>query len=212
MWDERDVIPARRGEEQFALVRTKPEDIRRIRELEQAGFTFHNRMLTMEVNLQKWDQGLERCIRYECRYLEEVSQDMYGLACLAFVRDRRFHLKREFDQTFAEPSILGYLEELASEPCMVFHCLYKGTLVGFTVIKKRENLVCENCLGAVLPEWQSKGAAMGLYVYMARELRTRGIKRLRGEISSTNLPSLNLHVGLGGRFVEECDVYIRRMD
>ena len=40
MWDERDVIPARRGEEQFALVRTKPEDIRRIRELEQA-YAYH---------------------------------------------------------------------------------------------------------------------------------------------------------------------------
>jgi L-amino acid N-acyltransferase YncA len=92
----------------------------------------------------------------------------------------------------------------------VFKCHHKGKLVGFTLVEIINSDVCENILGAVLPEYQKRGVAINLYAYMRKVLAENGYKELVGKIDSTNVSSLNLHVSLGARFIDTVDVYCWR--
>ena len=194
----------------YTIVRSRPEDTVRSSILEKNGFTFHNRTFLCEIPLQKLDQGLEKLVRADEKKDETFTDDIYELAARAFTTDRRFHLKKAFDQEFAKKIIRGYIDGWNNAGCFFFKCFYKRQLSGFTLIHPIDSTECENMLGAVEPEYQNRGMASNLYVYMADALRQMGYKSLYGRISTSNTPSINLHAMLGGRFSAVEDEYILR--
>lgn len=194
----------------FLLAKTSPDDIERIVGLEQKGFIFHNRTILGEINLSSVSETLIRMIRADVRTDKEFSMNLYELARKAFATDRRFHLTKQFDQNLANKIIEGYIRALSTEDVMLFKCFHKEKLTGFTIVKRLDDIACENMLGAVNPLYQSRGVAINLYSYMLKVLRDEGYMKLYGRISTTNVASINLHIALGAKYSLPEDDYILR--
>ena len=199
-------------EEPWGEIGPDAEDTARTIMLESDGFTFHNRTFLCEVPLWKLDQRLAKLVRADVKKDDAFTEDIYELAGRAFVFDRRFHLKKTYDQEFAAKVLRGYIDGWKAAGCFFFKCFYKDRLTGFTLIRQLNDTECENVLGAVEPEYQNRGMAFNLYVYMANALRELGYKYLYGRISTSNTSSINLHAMLGGKFSAVRDEYIFRKD
>lgn len=184
-------------------------DLERVKRLKNMGFCFLDRTLCGEILLHRVPAEIGRYIRFEALE-EDYGEEILTVARKAFVTDRRFHLQMEPDQEQADQLIQAYLNKYREEQATFLVCRYRGKAVGFTTLCTRESKSCENVLGAVLPEYQSKGVALGLYAYMCQHLSELKFEKLYGHISTQNPASLNLHISLGARLAKPMDVYMRR--
>lgn len=181
--------------------------------MEQKGYTFHNRTILGEISMSSLNEALIHKINADIRSNKEFTKDLYELAQRTFVKDRRFHLKRYFDQSFANRIIVGYIDALAKEDTVIFKCYHKDKLIGFTIVKRIDAALCENVLGAVDPLYHNQGVAKNLYSYMLKTLRdAERYKKYYGRISTTNVASINLHRVLGAKYSLPEDEYILRCE
>ena len=135
--------------------------------------------------------------------------EMYDLACKALTQDRRFHLDEYYNENLSHKVICSYINDYLRRDHIIYTARYNNTIVGYTFILIDNNTV-ENILGVTMPTISGKVAAYPLYCGMLNELQNWGIKKYLGTISSSNLPSLNLHIQLGAQMVEVKDKYILR--
>lgn len=198
------------GEADYIIVRTYPEDTARIIQLEDAGFSFHNRTMLCEIQLDRLNPDLVKLVRGDVRKTAALPEEICAVADKAFTMDRRFHLDKGFNQMLAGRILGKYVPEQLESACAVYACYHKNRMIGFTVVKDLGGGKCENVLGAVDPEYQNKGAAFNLYIYMAESLKEDSYKTLCGRISTTNTASINLHIMLGGKYSHVEDEYIFR--
>ncbi len=194
----------------YYLAKSDVFDTERIQSLINKGYSFHERFLDYIIDPRKLDEKKVNMIRADVREDSRITEDMMELASITFIHDRRFHLDPEFDIQKASGVVRGFMESLMHEPVLVYKCFHKEKLVGFTIIRKDTENKCENLLGAVDPDYQKKGAAFNLYVYMVDDLRKKGYESLIGSIASCNVQSLNLHLMLGATFSGVWDHYIKR--
>lgn len=198
-----------RPDSNYVIVNASPVDVVRITDLEQKGFSFHDRKILCRIALTKLNPRYMGLIRADVKMDKNFTTEIYSLANKAFITDRRFHLDKVFNQELAERVIINYIDKFGKEE-FVFKCYHKNRLIGFTIVKPYNDEECENILGAVDPEYQGKGAAINLYAYMVKALAESGYKMLYGNISTTNIASINLHIALGGSFIKAEDEYIYR--
>lgn len=196
----------------YILAKVEPDNVEKIMKLKKLGFCFHNRTILGEINLDTMDERLLRMVRGDMRIDTIYTEELYELAKKTFVRDRRFHLDIKWDQVLANKVLKGYLNRFSHDDTMLFKCFHNGKTVGFTVVKKLDETLCENVLGAVDPLYQNRGVAIGLYSYMLKELKRKGYKKLYGRISTTNMASINLHIALGAKYSMPEDEYIFRKE
>lgn len=195
---------------EYYLAKTETDDVERIQQLQRMEFVFHERFLDYIIVPTKMDSRFIRMVRADVRAEQKIDKDMKELAQKAFVKDRRFHLKPYFEQESANKVISAYIDEISKEIYAIYKCFHKEKLVGFTMVKKVDDKTYENLLGAVDPEYQKKGVAFNLYVYMVDSLGKNGCEELIGSIAAANITSLNLHLMLGATFRGVSDQYIRR--
>ncbi len=190
------------------VARTDPEDVARVQALRKREFVFHNRTVLGTVSLKALSGPLFERARSQVEVDTRVDQAVYGLAYTAFPKDRRFHLKADFDQDFANAVLKSYIDHYSQQDVLVFRSMYKDELAGFTIVQLKEGGACENVLGAVSPLYQGRGIAIGLYTGMLKHLQNLGMKELSGRISTTNMASINLHIALGAKYSHPEDDYI----
>ncbi|MBQ7973018.1 MAG: hypothetical protein IJ291_06160 [Lachnospiraceae bacterium] len=157
-------------------------------------------------------EGLDRLVRMDVRCLPGISEEVYEIARKAFKKDRRFFLTPDCDEELGHIVLGDYIKQLEMVEKLVFGCFYQDEPVGVLVAIKISETEYETVLGAILPEWQSKGAGMSLYAFEFGELQRRGVRTLYSRISTDNVSSLNLHISLSkGRiqFIQPLDVYIK---
>lgn len=205
--DELDQLEVLKRKFDCVLVKTDPTDYLRLESLKREGFCFHDRTLCGGIQLSKLAQDLDRYVRFSSSE-EGYEEELLELAGQTFFTDKRFHLNSKPDSVQAKQMIEGYLDQYRKEGARFLVCRYQGKAVGFTTVCERSADDCENVLGAVLPEYQSKGVAISLYIWMCRYVRELGYERLYGNISTQNPASLNLHISLGARFEKPVDAYI----
>ncbi len=156
--------------------------------------------------------GLERLVRMNVQELESISGEVYEVAKKAFTRDRRFFLSLNCEEEVGHAVLQDYIRQFENEEKIIFGCLYKEKLVGVLIAIRISDSEYETVLGAVLPEWQSKGAGVSLYAFELYQMQKRGIKTLYSRISTDNVASLNMHITLSQgniRFIQPLDVYIK---
>ena len=156
--------------------------------------------------------GLERLVRMNVQELEEITDEVYEAAEKAFTRDRRFFLSLNCEQEIGAAVLKDYIRQFEKEEKLIFGCFYKEKLVGALIAIRVSDMEYETVLGAVLPEWQSKGAGVSLYAFEFSQLQKKGIKTLYSRISTDNVASLNMHITLSQgniRFIQPLDVYIK---
>lgn len=190
----------------------------KIEELLEQGFCFHDRVLRVEISVDKQKDLLDRIEIPEdisISLSDAFTEDMYYLACKAYRTDRRFHLEQRFDSDVANDVIGAYLREFKEKNYLVVKALHQQKLLGFTVIRECEQKeTFENVLGATLPGMKGKMIAVPLYGRML-QLASEGAfkskcKKYVGDVSSTNAASINLHMYFGGKVTAIIDEYIYR--
>ncbi|MBE5884347.1 MAG: GNAT family N-acetyltransferase [Lachnospiraceae bacterium] len=157
-------------------------------------------------------EGLERLVRMDVRELVGITEDVFEIACKAFKKDRRFFLTVDCKEEQGHIVLRDYIKQYEAAEKIVLGCYYQELLVGVLMAARISDTEYETVLGAILPEWQSKGAGMSLYAYEFHKLKEMGVKTLYSRISTDNVSSLNLHISLSKgkiNFVQPLDIYIK---
>ena len=197
---------------QYIFVDSLSEDIDRINNLKNWGFEFHERMILTSIFTGRLEQNLTRFVKYDVSEGKEISDELKEIAVRAYPADRRFHINRYYDEKNAKNFIISYLDELSKEDLIIYSCKHHQKMIGYTILKEVSNGIFENLLGAVMPEYQSRGAAFALYAGMLISMKEKGYKEYTGWISTKNIASLNLHIALGGvKFSVSKDRYVKRL-
>lgn len=89
----------------YAIVQTDILDTINTETLLLNGFSFHDRKLHMEINLEKTSEQRKRIVgnikNFSMHEKSEITEETYILACQVFRHDRRFHLEHHFNQKLA---------------------------------------------------------------------------------------------------------------
>ncbi|MFH2117493.1 MAG: GNAT family N-acetyltransferase [Bacillota bacterium] len=192
----------------FIVCERDTNDVNSIIALDNMGFFFADRLITAQVPLNKISADKASLIRFNTAIDNDAIDDVKKIASLAFVRDRRFHLRREYDMNFAAKIIPEYVEEVFDDSTEIIVTRINNEIIGFIFLKKLTDNRCEITLGAVHPKFQNLGASVSLYLYTSFYAVSQGYKTMIGKISSVNLNSLNMFLFLGARFSDVNDIYI----
>lgn len=179
--------------------------------LQEKNFIWVDRTVRAKISLNRVD-GLDRLVRMEVRQLDEITEDVFEVAKSAFVKDRRFFLSLDYDKEIGHEVLHDYIIQYEGVPKKVFGCFYENKMVGALIAIQISETEYETVLGAILPEWQSKGVGVSLYAYEFDQLKKQGVKTLYSRISTDNVASLNLHISLckgNLAFMQPLDVYIK---
>lgn len=201
----------------YIIAQTENLNTERAGQLLHNGFFFHDRKLRVEINIRDTEmfrKRLEgRTVYFDLQISGDVSEEMYALACKAFNNDRRFHLDQNFDQNLANQIIKAYFDDFIQRDILIFKALQNKELLGFIIMEKHSDGKCENLLGVTRPDIKGKMIAYGLYANVLKMLAENehgNFKYYYGDVSSTNLASLNLHIQLGAKIKKIYDEFIYR--
>ncbi len=189
-----------------------PEDELHKRILHKNGYIWVDRTIKAQINLNHLGSELTRLIRMDIKELDGITDEVYEVAVRAFKNDRRFFLSLDSNAEVGHCVLWDFIKQCSERKCMLFGCFYDDKMVGALIVEKINNNTYETLLGAVLPEWQSKGAGCSLYAYEFHALKEKGAKILYSRISTDNLSSLNLHLSLSKgniSFTQPLDVYLK---
>lgn len=180
--------------------------------LEKEQFIMVDRTIKAQIALSSL-VGLERLVRMDVRELKDITDEVYEVAKKAFTRDRRFFLSLNCEEKVGFAILEDYITQFKGKEKIIFGCFYKEKLIGVLIAVQIGGDEYETVLGAVLPEWQSKGAGVSLYASELYQMKKRGIKTLFSRISTDNVASVNLHIMLSQgkiKFIQPLDIYIKK--
>lgn len=197
-------------EAEYVIAKTDCLHTREIASLRTAGFAFHERFIKVKINIGAFLRQLPAGLAGGDVTIQETrgfTDEMLNLAVMAYGTDRRFHLEPGFDNDgLAREMITAAAREYEANGAQIVTAAHGGELLGFCAF-----LPCEdgyrNVMGLTARNMKGKLAAWPLYTGALRLLASGWYT---GNISSSNVASLNLHIRLGGRVVGTEDWYILR--
>lgn len=196
------------------IKRISPTNITGKNNLKSKDFHFLDRIFVYSINLaqsqETRDKITEKLIDFPFKISNEITEEMYELACAVYTTDRRFHLTNEFNQPFANKMIKEYFELYRKRKLQVFLCRLEEKLVGYTIVEIGDKGCFENLIGVTEQSIKGKMIAYRLYDYMLNAMMEQGYNRYIGRVSSINIASQNLHIQLGGKVMDIYDEYVWR--
>ncbi len=172
-----------------------------------------DRTVKARINLQHIETDFSKLIRMNVRELDSITENVYEIAKQTFKRDRRFFISREYKVEIGFRVLRDYIFQYSNMDKVVLGCFHGEKMVGTLIAVKAGDHAYETVLGAVLPEWQARGAGIGLYAFEFELLKERGIDVLYSRISTDNISSLNLHLALSKgniSFMQPLDVFVKK--
>lgn len=173
-------------------------------ELEKRGFFRADRMLKASINLKKDLSDISKKIRRGIVASNDYKEEIFNIALKSFSVDRRFHVKKIYDNDLAGAILKRRIYEI-HEFYLVF---FKDIPIGFAGIDEVEMNSYEIKLAAVDEKYRMMGTAFSLYGSLAINLAERGATQLFGWISTVNVAVMNLYSALGASFSEPSDIYL----
>jgi GNAT superfamily N-acetyltransferase len=171
------------------------------------GFLLADRTIGASINVNRCSLDLDKLIRMNIEVTSDHKDNILEIAKSGFTYDRRFHILPECNMHVAE-LILDEWVALLGEYLV---CIYKDNIVGFIALKKVEDDTLFIHLAAVLEKYRSAGVAMSLYAKALQIARDQGYKKLKGRISTLNMPALNIYSFLGANFYEPEDIFLKEL-
>lgn len=181
--------------------------------IEENNYIWVDRTVRARINLQYIEPDFSKLIRMNVRELDYITKDVYEIARKAFKRDRRFYLSYEYRAEVGFCVLKDYIFQYSGKESLILGCFYGDKLVGTLIAVKVGDYAYETVLGAVLPEWQARGAGISLYAFEFSALKEKGANILYSRISTDNISSLNLHLTLSKgniSFMQPLDVYVKK--
>jgi len=113
----------------------------------------------------------------------------------------RFHRDFNIDRTKADLRYLNWIEELCSKHHTCLFC-YNNETAGFIAYDKNRLI-----LAAIAKPYRGRGLAKCFWSSICNKIFSDGYEEIFIDISSVNLPILNLYVSLGATFRNAVEVY-----
>lgn len=199
----------------FTIQRLSFKNTDGINAITEAGYVFHDRVLTLEIDLSTTYNLRNSKLKGKSMVLiknrSSIDSVMLEMAYQAYDTDRRFHLSKDFNTLISKKVIDAYVKKVSENDLLVPTAIYNEEPVGYTTIPVFNGEKAENVFGLTKPGIVGKISAYPLYVHMLDELQERGYKKYIGKVSTTNAASLNLHFELGAKVIDVVDEYIYRM-
>lgn len=166
-------------------------------EAENNDYYFVDRRIYMECNLS--DEGIHEMkarkgLTFDIREVWDIDE-VYAIACMSFQEDRRFQYALAGDEREKNVFLREYIKQCKEERCKIVRCCYKNMSIGFLIFKEGE-ANAEFVLGAMRSDYKNSGSAFFMYEHVVEYLKKKGVNKLYSNISSNNLPSMNLHMKL----------------
>ena len=127
-------------------------------DMEKRGYMFADRTIETSIPLSHQD-NLEKFIRLPIVETDEYKDELFQIASKSFPYDRRFHLKKQYNQELADTVIKDWIYKL--DKSLV--CFYKKIPIGFLSLKQIDEKNNFVHLAAVDEKYRYTGAAMALY-------------------------------------------------
>lgn len=199
----------------YTIVQTDILDIDKAEMLLSNNFLFHDRKFRMEINIEETgeirNKRVKRVKALSMCEKNELTEEIYILACQVFNFDRRFHLEHRFNQQLANAMIEAYFNDLRKRKIIVIEARCKDELLGCIIVEKHEKGTFENVLGFTKGNIKGKMVAGELYNYTLEFIaqnQNEKYTKYYGDVSTINLNSINLHIQLGAKIKEIYDEYI----
>lgn len=181
-------------------------EIENIELLNKNGYVFVDRILDVLIPLSRVND-YEKSIRLPIIKTNEYKKEILQIAQKSFHYDRRFHLKIEYNQQFANVVIADWIDRLDE----TYVCLYKDIPIGFLALIQIDNKNSFVHLAAVDERYRMTGAAMALYAKAIQVSKENNYCNLNGRISSKNIAVMNLYANFDARFSNPIDIYIKEV-
>ena len=178
------------------------------------GFRFLDRILCFEIPVNsKMDNCLETLkddsITIVCD--NTIDDRLVSLAKKSFAFDRRFHLEQSFKKDNSEYLIDLFLNQSRKPQIIVYKAYHGHDLLGFSIVDEAADPnsgFFQNILSATKEGIKGRLVAVPLYRAMIKGEKEK-FKKYYGEVSSSNIASINLHFSLGGKVVNVYDEFIK---
>lgn len=176
-------------------------------EMQRKGFLLADRTIGVSITLSKCRLDLEKHVRMEIAESNAYQDAIFEIARSSFPYDRRFNITPECTQEVMDEVLTEWFREIDKAHV----CLYKGTPVGFLVLKQTETDTMFIHLAAVLEKYRMTGAALSLYAKAVLTAIEHGMKKLNGRISTQNTAVMNLYAFLGASFSDPVDIFLKEI-
>ncbi len=197
----------------YIRLEVKPSDEKNKKILLENQYIWVDRTIKAKIDLQRIETNFPRLIRMSVQELDCITDEIYEIAKKAFRKDRRFFLSVEYKEEIAHHVLKDYILQQSKKEYVVFGCHYEEKLIGVLIAIKLDTCTYETVLGAILPEWQTRGAGISLYAFEFNALKKRGAQTLYSRISTDNISSLNLHLSLSKgniSFMQPLDIFLKK--
>lgn len=196
----------------YVRLEVKPSDEKNKKILLENQYILADRTIKAKIDLRHTENNFSRLIRMKVRELDNISDEVYEIAKKAFKKDRRFFLSVDYREEIGHRVLREYIFQQSKKNHVIFGCYYEEKLIGVLIAIKLDSYTYETVLGAILPEWQAKGAGISLYAFEFQALKERGVQTLYSRISTDNTSSLNLHISLSKgniSFLQPLDIFLK---
>lgn len=206
-------VLAKKPEAEYVIATTCFHRTDELANLQDAGFSFHDRFLQIEINIAGAKKRIaEMPAAADGIIVAETSdftEEMFGIACSAFGTDRRFHLDADFaHREYAAEVIAAAVRRCLDHGTRIICASHGKDVLGCVMIlDDSPGGYCTNVLGFTKPGLKGRLAALPLYAGAMGMLKS---ETYSGKISTTNAASLNLHAGFGAKVTGAEDWYILR--
>lgn len=213
IWESEDNLN-RNLDSDYSVIKVAPDDSEKKDILLSHQYEFLDRVFDMIVDLESTkvirDAKNRNVDGIIFDSVPEITEQMILMAYEVYKTDRRFHLKRDFDQYEANKVIDAYVDSFANTKHVVISATYRNKLTGYVFLTLSDSDVFENVLGVTDNSIIGKMTAFMLYSYMMDYGYQLGYKKYLGRVSASNIASLNLHINLGAIVSNVSDEYIYR--
>ena len=194
----------------FILCMVAPSDISSVHWLQAHCFYLTDLRLECRIKMRELPDKPKRN-RFEIKVIEDRKFFDKDELCMiyheAFVSDRRFHLKEQYDQVLANRIIDSYIKEATDLKFPLVQCLYKEQIIGCAFMQPVQDGFYIYLAG-VLPKYQGSGAAVALYRACVDYSLEHEARIIHGRISASNTGVMNLYANLNANFYNPKYLYI----
>ena len=184
-----------------------PSEITHLLWMQEQGFQFVDRMLTVTIPLQRKTKDWSQWIRFPILLETNRKEEILALAERNFPFDRRFQVEVGYSNEVAKPILAQWIEAIPA----YYVCFHQEKVVGFLALQEeKEANQAQIVLAAVEKRYQATGVALSLYAKAIQVGVERGYRAITGQISCWNTAVLNLYAYLGGVFSNPQDIYLKQ--
>ena len=199
----------------YIRLEVKPSDEKNKKILSENQYIWVDRTIKAKIDLRRIESNFSKLIRLDVQELGSITDEVYDIAEKAFKKDRRFFLSVDYKEEIGHRVLRDYIFQQSQKNHVIFGCYYEKKMIGVLIALKLDPHTYETVLGAILPEWQTRGAGISLYAYEFDVLKKRDGRTLYSRISTDNTASLNLHLSLSQgniSFLQPLDIFLKKQE